>query len=504
MNNDKWISHLSQWRTFLEERLSVVIETGERKKIERQLIALEKVRFSSVLNPNLLIDFITPNTSHKSSVSNDIVFCLDPLNGSQKEAVTSVLSSTNFLSLIQGPPGTGKTQVIAEICLQLYRKNPNIRILVCSETHTAVNNLLTRIAENNESIRIIRIQDKEKKPETDSFTVESITAEYLKWLQENCDNQEITEAISDTLSDPENKSLEKALALSANVVGMTCNRVGAYRFNDSTEMFDYAIIDEVCKATLPEILMPLTISMKAILVGDPKQLPPVFCSEDLEIIKSIENCDLQRYMYIDELMIRSKQKTILNTQYRMENSIGNLIRELFYKEEDLKNGRNENVEDSLVWIDYRPTHEWPAENEKDDSGRPIIHNTDECAIIKTIYNQLHSKVIDSDQKIAIITPYRHQIKDLKDMLPDATIETVDGVQGKEYDIVIFGITRTTGSYRFLADERRLNVALSRAKNQIIIVGNHDYSIQHTLLKKIYEACKHIRSDNSKAMEDLWQ
>jgi ATP-dependent RNA/DNA helicase IGHMBP2 len=67
---------------------------------------------------------------------------------------------------------------------------------------------------------------------------------------------------------------------------MTCNRAGAYHFLNSTEMFDYVIIDEVCKATLPEILMPLTAAKKAILVGDPKKLPPVFCSEDIEMIRS--------------------------------------------------------------------------------------------------------------------------------------------------------------------------------------------------------------------------
>jgi superfamily I DNA and/or RNA helicase len=60
-------------------------------------------------------------------------------------------------------------------------------------------------------------------------------------------------------------------------------------------MFDVVIIDEVCKATLPEILMPLTIAQKAVLVGDPKQLPPVFCSEELEVIKNIEKCNLQKY-----------------------------------------------------------------------------------------------------------------------------------------------------------------------------------------------------------------
>ena len=69
------------------------------------------------------------------------------------------------------------------------------------------------------------------------------------------------------------------------------------------------------------------------------------------------------------------------------------------------------------------------------------------------------------------------------------IDTVDGFQGKEADIVIFGITHTTGPFRFLADERRLNVALSRAKDQIIIVGNREYAEKKRLLAKIADECK---------------
>ena len=290
MNNEYWTEHLQQWKKFLTERSLQVDDVGEKIKINRQSKVLEQIRYAAVLNPSLLLEFIDP-TAAPSSKNDTVEYNLE-LNESQKRAVSLALSD-NVLSLIQGPPGTGKTQVIAEICLQLYRANPNVRILICSETHIAVNNLISRLTEYSDTIRIVRIRDKEQDSFSEEYSPETIIKGYANWLQKNLENEELAELIIETISKYEDRSLEKALTLSSNIVGMTCNRVGAYSYDASAEMFDVVIIDEVCKATLPEILMPLTVSKKAILVGDPKQLPPVFCSEELDIIRSIENCHLQ-------------------------------------------------------------------------------------------------------------------------------------------------------------------------------------------------------------------
>ena len=148
----------------------------------------------------------------------------------------------------------------------------------------------------------MRIRDKENDDAVDEFSPETIIDSYLNWAADSIQNKAaytiIEEELRDSFSNDQRKinQIEKALALSANIVGMTCNRAAAYDFRDRTEMFDIAIIDEVCKATLPEILSPLVISRKAILLGDPKQLPPVFCSEEQEIIRSIQNCNLNRFI----------------------------------------------------------------------------------------------------------------------------------------------------------------------------------------------------------------
>lgn len=476
----------------MSERLTSLDDVGEQIKVERQLKIIERVRYAAVLNPKVLIEFINPSDPPLPHTE-DYDYFLN-LNDSQKKAVDIALGN-NALCLIQGPPGTGKTQVIAEICLQLYRIDPNIRILVCSETHVAVNNLISRISEYEDLIRIVRIRDKEQNSAVDEFSPEAIISTYKEWLQANCTSQDAINIISETLSDYENRSLEKALALSANITGMTCNRVHAYEFESSSEMFDVVIIDEVCKATLPEILAPLTIAQKAILVGDPKQLPPVFCSEEIEVIRSIEKCNLQNYMYIDDLFSKSPNITLLDTQYRMTNQIGNLIGTIFY-EGNLKNGRNVDGNNDIFWIDYTPTENWPR-NEADGEGTHNIFNLDECRIITSILKELDGRD-DVLTSVAVISPYRHQVGTLRKLLQaqsfrslDLNVDTIDGFQGKECDVVIFGLTRTVGTFRFFADVRRMNVALSRARDKLYIVGNLRYAMNNKLLQSIAEYCEKI-------------
>ena len=278
MEDNKWSEHLNHWQLFLEERLRLTTdEPGEQTKIKRQIRAINTVRYGAVLNPTVLLSFIQPGTQR---IDYPILYWSLNLNSSQQVAVKTALSD-NALTLIQGPPGTGKTQVIAETCLQLYQSNPSIRILVCSETHIAVNNVLDRVGNLNDEMRIVRIQDKEESSSIINYSSESILENYSAWLDENVTNETISQILQESfINSKDKRGTEKALFLSSNLVGMTCNRVGAYNLINSDELFDVVIIDEVCKATLPEILMPLSISKKAVLVGDPKQLPPVFSTEE--------------------------------------------------------------------------------------------------------------------------------------------------------------------------------------------------------------------------------
>lgn len=488
MEIDIWKSHLQHWEQYLDQQIECAAQKedfGAQKKAQRQLQTLRNVEYAAVLNPGLIAEFIDPIIDADPFIPDSFFL---PLNSSQKCAVCMALGD-GYMNLIQGPPGTGKTQVIAEICLQLHKRNPNIRILVCSETHVAVNNLIARIAERvaklDINMRMVRIQDREMDQTIDEFSTESILTGYRKWLDQFCIDGDVKNALFDVFCSADDRSLEKALALSSNVVGMTCNRVAAYSFQTSLEMFDVAIVDEVCKATLPEILIPLCVSYKAILVGDPKQLPPVFCSDDREIIRQLRTYDLLHHMHIDQLYKSAKNVSVLNTQYRMTKQIGAMISDVFYAG-CLEDGRNMDSPDSLLWVDYKPSKVWPEEGALETE----IYNLDECALIASIIKSFGSSL--ESKKIAVIAPYRAQVRELRKVLSsNVSVNTVDAFQGKESDVVIFSLTRTHGSLEanlFLADNRRLNVALSRAKDKLIIVGNKEYAAKNALLRAIMGKC----------------
>lgn len=489
MEIEIWKSHLQHWEQYLVQQIESAAQKedfGAQKKAQRQLQTLRNVEYAAVLNPGLIAEFIDPIIDAEPYIPDS--FFLD-LNSSQKCAVCMALGD-GYLNLIQGPPGTGKTQVIGEICLQLYKQNPNIRILVCSETHVAVNNLISRIADRvaklDINMRMVRIQDREMDQTIDDFSPESILTGYRKWLDQFCVDGDVKDALFDVFCSADDRSLEKALALSSNVVGMTCNRVAAYSFQTSLEMFDVAIVDEVCKATLPEILIPLCVSHKAILVGDPKQLPPVFCSDDREIIRQLKTYDLLHHMHIDQLYKSAKNVCALNTQYRMTKQIGNLIGDVFY-DGCLEDGRNEDSPESLLWVDYEPSKPWPEEGNQETE----IYNLDECILASKIIKSMEGSALATG-KVAVIAPYRAQVRELRRTLPEhITVNTVDAFQGKECDVVVFSLTRThgtPGADSFLADSRRLNVALSRARDKLVIVGNKEYATKNALLRSIMEKC----------------
>ena len=199
------------------------------------------------------------------------------------------------------------------------------------------------------------------------------------------------------------------------------------------------------------------------------------------------------------VFLRSNNVTLLDTQYRMTNQIGDLIGKLFYSEK-LKNGRNADVEDGILWIDYVPTQIWPLD-EVDSTEKQRIYNLNECEIISNVLMKLNANS-NNGISVAIIAPYKHQVYMLRKLLQteslsnlDINIDSVDGFQGKECDVVIFSLTRTVGSFRFLADVRRLNVALSRARDRIIIIGNLDYATKNSLLNEVSNASKTYKYDS---------
>jgi superfamily I DNA and/or RNA helicase/tRNA A-37 threonylcarbamoyl transferase component Bud32 len=276
----------------------------------------------------------------------------------------------------------------------------------------------------------------------------------------------------------------------AQLVAGTC--IGLARSIPEIE-FDLCIIDEASKATATEVLVPIARSHRWILVGDTKQLPPFQdeASRDSNFLSKYnlnpEEIKETLFAYLLKTLPDSNRK-ILTIQHRMVAPIGNLISECFYQgqiesaRDDLDNDLIKVLPKPVTWF---TTSKLPNCREQEANGS--YNNIAEVNVILKILEQINKMAITVNKKyaIAVLTGYSAQLKLFKRKLDSElsnwealTIKynTVDAFQGQEADIAIYSITRSNknASLGFLRDTERMNVALSRGKVCLIIVGDHNF------------------------------
>ena len=253
--------------------------------------------------------------------------------------------------------------------------------------------------------------------------------------------------------------------------------------------FDIAIIDEAGRATAPELLIPILRAKKVVLIGDHNQLPPTV---DKQLFKDIEDDNIDKLTFEDKEVLEksffeelyekipNSNKMMLNEQFRMPKKIGDLISELFY-ESMLKNGHikdSSNFIDSkniVKWIDVKGIHEVYNNSSFNDEEVKAI-----CILLDTINKYLENKKYK--KTVGIITPYTAQKNKLRKKIDiseysnfeNLKIDTVDSFQGEEADIIIYSTVKTFGNISFLLDKKRLNVAISRTKENLFFVGNKSF------------------------------
>ncbi|EIC30166.1 DEAD/DEAH box helicase [Methylomicrobium album] len=410
--------------------------------------------------------------------------------------------STEDLFFMQGPPGTGKTTAIVEIILQTIKAKPGARILISSETHVAVDNAFDRLAEQcspellDSMLRYPQFSITEfespNTPQTDALS----RADAL-WHKAHSVAPELTMNLWETLEQGKTNDIGKMglprwqarnLAEMHQVIGVTCNQIG-HLVDDETEMFDLAIVDECSKATMPEWLMAMSVTKKCILVGDHKQLPPTFCSEEAEALTMMDEHKerLIRNGVIDRLFenLPMDMKGTLGKQFRMLPDIGQFISHHFYKGE-LQHHRTTTDHEfqDFGWFTYKSNgYRVPAQQ---GNEKKILVNEFEIRIIMArlaeIFERLKRAGATKKLSVALITPYRAQCKVLRDTLSHhdfsemlaVEVDTVDAFQGRQADIVFFSFVRNIGPATFYADDRRMNVAISRARDAVYLVGDIDY------------------------------
>ncbi|GAV91435.1 AAA_11 domain-containing protein/AAA_12 domain-containing protein [Cephalotus follicularis] len=356
-----------------------------------------------------------------------------------------------------------------------------VRVLVCAPSNSALDEIVFRILQTgilDENVRaytpkIVRIG---LKPHS---SIQSVSMDYLV-QQKECESG--TGKQKRGAAGVDNDSIRAAIADEAVIVCSTLSFSGSALFSKLKRGFDVVIIDEAAQAVETATLVPLANGCKQVfLVGDPVQLPATVISPVAA-----------EFGYGTSLFQRFQRAGypvhMLKTQYRMHPEIRRFPSEEFY-DGDLQDGSDVEQQTKRVWHDYCcfgpfcffDIHEG---KESQPSGSGSLVNVDEVEFVLLMYHKLVSKFpeLRSSSQLAIISPYRYQVKLLKERFAETfgveskqvvDINTVDGFQGREKDVVIFSCVRASKgkSIGFLSDFRRMNVGITRARSSVLVVGS---------------------------------
>lgn len=418
-------------------------------------------------------------------------------NPSQLDAVERAIREKEIF-YIQGPPGTGKTTVIREIILQALQGNPLAKILVVSQANAAVDNVLKGLLNKiGVDVRFVRCGHADKiDPAIVPYSFEQIYETYTdrisKKLEDDPQNMLLRKWGEIVFSEGKyNPNVGELILKGQPIIGATCVGLAKKQIGLDRVEFDLVIIDEAGKALPAEILIPYVRGKKVIMIGDHMQLPPTVHPALLDPEKiDIEDRDL----YEDELFNTSfferqydaapeSNKCMLSTQYRMPTAIGSLISSLFYNGR-LKNGEGTEKKRPLYFAQCITLVNTTGKKyiEQSPPGKSVT-NAAEAELVAALLLKIRETIAPELARIAVITPYKGQkrliLQEISrgkaaEKLHRIDINTVDAFQGDEAEIVIFCCTRTKTPTNFFKDPRRINVAFSRAKNELIILGSLDY------------------------------
>jgi regulator of nonsense transcripts 1 len=417
---------------------------------------------------------------------------LPELNGSQINAVKSVLQKP--LSLIQGPPGTGKTVTSATIIYHLSKVNGG-QVLVCAPSNVAVDQLCERI--HRTGLKVVRLTAKSREDVESSVGFLSLH-EQVRMNDSNLELAKLSQLKSELgeLSSQDEKKFksltraaEREILNNADVICCTCVGAGDPRL--AKMKFRTVLIDESTQSAEPECMIPLVLGCKqVVLVGDHQQLGPVIMN------KKAAKAGLNQSLF-ERLVILGLAPIRLNVQYRMHPCLSEFPSNMFY-EGSLQNGvtmqQRLRRDVDFPWpVQDTPMMFWSnlGNEEISASGTSYLNRTEAANVEKIVTRFFKAGV--QPQDIGVITPYEGQRSYVvssmqntgtfkKENYKEIEVASVDAFQGREKDFIVLSCVRSNDhqGIGFLSDPRRLNVALTRAKYGLVILGNPKVLSKHPL------------------------
>ena len=423
--------------------------------------------------------------------------CKADLNASQIEAIRFAKSAED-IAIIHGPPGTGKTTTLVELIGQLI--DDGQQVLACAPSNTAVDNLLERLV--NQGRRAVRLGHPARVAE--SLRESSLDAKVqnhpdMKIVQELMDEADrmFRKASRYTRAKPARgqrqeyrqagRDLKKdARRLEQQVVHHVLDRAEVICATTTLDdellgdrHFSWLIIDEACQSTEPGCWVPLMRADRVVLGGDHCQLPPTVISTDAAKQGfAVSLMERTVKLYGDRC---TRQ---LDVQYRMHEAIMDFSASQFYRDNltahesvaqhqlaELEHVNAIASEEPPVTFYDTAGANWDEELEPDGESRM---NRSEAELVVSLVDEFLERGVRPEE-VAVIAPYAAQVRWIRKQTnwQGVEIDTVDGFQGREKELVIISLVRSNPECEigFLADTRRMNVALTRARRRLIVIGD---------------------------------
>jgi len=448
-----------------------------------------------------------------------------PLNASQREAIVHALGA-NDLAIIHGPPGTGKTTTVAELIRQAVAKGQ--RVLACAPSNTGVDNLLEKLVELGiNAIRIghpARVLESLQEHTLDYLVeadpamkviremrreAEMLTSKAGRWTRAKPmpgareDFKQEARRLRNDAKIFEEQIIDTKLDR-ASVICATTN-YDPEILGDRT--FDLGVIDEACQSTEPGYWPVVLRVEQLVLAGDHCQLPPTVLSTQATL-EGLSKSMMERLVERWENRV-TRQLTI---QYRMHQKIMEFPSEHFYQGTlvadasvaehtlaDLPGIQTESLDAQPVLFVDTSGADWTEE--LDPNGESKLNPREAIWILKQVDALLAAGLLPD--QIAVIAPYSAQVRFLRDRCTSngVEIDTVDGFQGREKEAVLISLVRSNsqGEVGFLGDTRRMNVAMTRAKRKLIVIGDGSTLGRNAFFKKWIE-----HTENQGFYKSIWE
>ncbi|MDY3266106.1 MAG: AAA domain-containing protein [Phocaeicola sp.] len=439
------------------------------------------------------------------------------LNKTQEDAVNKVLHAKD-VAIVHGPPGTGKTTTLVEAIYEtLHREN---QVMVCAQSNMAVDWISEKLVDRGVSVLRIgnpsRVNDKmlsftyerrfESHPDyTQLWSIRKAIRDLYSQNRKGADRENIRQKIN-SLKDRATEleiRINESLFSEARVIA--CTLVGSANRILIGHNFGTLFIDEAAQALEAACWIPIRKADRVILAGDHCQLPPTIKSP-LALKGGLGNTLMQ-------CVVANKPETVslLKVQYRMNNDIMQFSSDWFYggmlqSAPEVKYRSILDYDTPITWINTEGmdcNEEFIGEN----YGR-INKPEAELSVAKLkeyIEKIGRERFLDEKIDIGIISPYKAQVQYLRQLLKKdsyfkpycqyITVNTVDGFQGQERDVILISLVRANeeGQIGFLNDLRRMNVAITRARMKLIILGDVSTLTRHPFYKRLYNYVESLNS-----------